>query len=262
MVADLSPGKRDIAGEYDRSAGRFAELADRLVYSHLCVPLAEELSGAQGMVLDVAAGTGALGRLLSRCVATDLSFGQLSFNPIGRRVQADAERLPFADDSFAAAGCAFGINHFPAPDAAVGEMARLAPVVGVLTWERPEVPYAPKEAVFAVLERHAGSRRTSVGLLVEEMSTAVGSEHAVGALLSGAGLDSRVRAVTVEVPWPGAAAYVDYRLAMSGSFELVDDPARLTREAVAAVESLPPGAIRWTPRLILGIGDRPDAVLC
>ena len=98
---------------------------------------------AGGPVLDVAAGSGALGRLLPVAVALDLSAAQLRHNPLGARLQGDAERLPFRDDSFAAAGCAFGINHFPDPAAAVAEMARVAPLVGVLTWARPEPPTVP-----------------------------------------------------------------------------------------------------------------------
>jgi len=256
VVADLNDAKRVIAREYDRSADRFSESADRLVYTHLCAPLADALGRVEGTVLDVASGTGALGRRFPGCVATDLSFGQLSCNPIEMRVQADAERLPFAPDSFEAAGCAFGINHFPDPAAAVSEMARAAPVVGVLTWVRPEVPYAPKEAVFEVLERHAGARRTEAGCLVEDMSTSVGSASAVLALLVGAGLDARVEVVTVEVPWPGPEAFVEYRLAMAGAFAMADDPEGLKRDAIAAVAALGKEDVVWTPRLILGLGRR------
>ncbi|MGH2693258.1 MAG: methyltransferase domain-containing protein [Actinomycetota bacterium] len=258
MVPDLNDPKRVIAQEYDRSADRFSESADRLVYAHLCRPLADALDRVEGAVLDVASGTGALGRRFPGCVATDLSFGQLSCNPIELRVQADAESLPFADDSFGAVGCAFGINHSPDPGAAVSEMARVAPIVGVLTWVRPEVPYAPKEAVFQVLERHAGARRTHAGCLVEEMSTSVGSASAVLSLLVGAGLDARVEVVTVEVPWPGPEAFVDYRLAMAGAFAMVDDPEGLKRDAIAAVASLGKADVGWQPRLILGLGRRRD----
>jgi hypothetical protein len=36
--------------------------------------------------------------------------------------------------------CAFGIDHFPNPHAAVSELARVASLVGVATWSRPEPP--------------------------------------------------------------------------------------------------------------------------
>jgi ubiquinone/menaquinone biosynthesis C-methylase UbiE len=51
----------------------------------------------------------------------------------------DATKRLFSEAHDTAAGCAFGINHFPDPAAAVAEMARVAPLVGLLTWARPEV---------------------------------------------------------------------------------------------------------------------------
>jgi hypothetical protein len=57
-------------------------------------------------------------------------------------------------------------------------------------------------------------------------------------------------------PWPGAAAFVDYRLATVGVAGLVDDPATVRREAIAAVVALPPDALPWAPRLVLGVGRR------
>ena len=89
-------------------------------------------------MLDVAAGAGAAGRHFHDSVALDLSMGQLRHNPARRRLRADAERLPFRADSFAAAVCMFGISHFPDPAAAASEMARVASVAGVTTWARPE----------------------------------------------------------------------------------------------------------------------------
>jgi ubiquinone/menaquinone biosynthesis C-methylase UbiE len=94
-------------------------------------------------------------------------MGQLRHNRAARRVQADAERLPFRDGSFAPAVCAFGINHFLDPHAAVSEMARVASLVGVATWSRPEPPYAPKQAVLEVLTRYTGRARSPSGELVD-----------------------------------------------------------------------------------------------
>src|SRR4029450_8697141 len=148
---------------------------------------------------------------------------------------APPARLPFRDDAFAAAGCAFGINHFPDPGAALAEMARVAPLVGVLTWTRPEAPYLPKQAVREVVARRAGSDRTLVGTLADELGERVGSPGAVRSLLEGAGLRPDAREVRVDLPWPGAAAFVDYRLATIGVAGLVDDPAAVRREALAAV---------------------------
>jgi SAM-dependent methyltransferase len=259
-VSDARRAKRLFAEAYDASAAAFARSADRLVYAYLARPLAAALAGAVAgddrRVLDVAAGSGALGRLLPSAVALDLSVAQLRHNPLPARLQGDAERLPFRDDSFAAAGCAFGINHFPDPGAAVAEMARVAPVVGLLTWTRPEPPHRPKQAVMEVLAGRAGRDRTSAGRLADELGERVGSPAAVGALLDGAGLRAEVTEVEVDLPWPGAAAFVDYRLATVGVAGLVDDPAAVRREAIAAVAALPPDTLAWAPRLVLGVGRR------
>jgi SAM-dependent methyltransferase len=249
--------KRLFAEAYDASAASFARSADRLVYTYLARPLARALAEAGGPVLDVAAGSGALGRLLPAAVALDLSAAQLRHNPLAARVQGDAERLPFHDDAFAAAGCAFGINHFPDPGAALAEMARVAPVVGVLTWLRPEAPYRPKQAVMEVVAGHAGADRTAAGVLADELGERVGSPAAVRALLEGAGLRPEAAEVTVDLPWPGAAAFVDYRLATVGVAGLVEDPAAVRRQAIAAVAALPADTLPWTPRLVLGVGRRP-----
>ena len=255
-MSDPGRAKRLFAEAYDASAGGFAASADRLVYSYLARPLARALCAADGQVLDVAAGSGALGRLLPAVVALALSAAQLRHNPLAARLQGDAERLPFRDDAFAAAGCAFGINHFPDPGRAVAEMARVAPLVGLLTWARPEPPYAPKRAVLEVVARHAGSDRTAAGVLADELGERVGSPAAVLALLEGAGLGAEVAEVEIDLPWPGAAAFVDYRLATVGVAGLVDDPAAVRREAIAAVAALPPDVLPWTPRLVLGVGRR------
>jgi SAM-dependent methyltransferase len=248
--------KRLFAEAYDASATGFARSADRLVYAYLARPLARALAGAGGPVLDVASGSGALGRLLPAAVALDLSAAQLRHNPLGLRVLADAERLPFRDGGFAAAGCAFGINHFPDPAAAVAEMVRVAPLVGLLTWVRPEGPYAPKRAVLEVITRRAGADRTVAGAVADELGERVGSPAAVHALLAGAGLRPEVHGVEVDLPWPGAAAFVDYRLATVGVAGLVDDLAAVRREAIAAVSALPQESLPWRPRLVLGVGRR------
>jgi Methyltransferase domain len=257
--APAGPGsdtKRLFAEAYDASASGFARSADRLVYAYLARPLARALAGVAGPVLDVASGSGALGRLLPAAVALDLSAAQLRHNPLELRVLADAERLPFGDGAFAAAGCAFGVNHFPVPAAAVAEMARVAPLVGLLTWVRPEEPYAPKQAVMEVVARRAGADRTVAGAVADELGERVGSAAAVHALLAGTGLEAEVREVEVDVPWPGTAAFVDYRLATVGVAGLVDDPAAVRREAIAAVAALPGERLPWRPRLVLGLGHR------
>ena len=140
-LTEAPTGKRLIAAAYDESAAAFAVAADRLVYRYLARPLVDAIGPGDGRFLDVAAGAGAAGCHFPGAVALELSMGQLRHNPAARRVQADAERLPFRDGSFAAAVCAFGINHFPDPHAAVSEMARVAsldaavePVMVLVPW--------------------------------------------------------------------------------------------------------------------------------
>jgi SAM-dependent methyltransferase len=54
--------------------------------------------------------------------------------------QADAESLPFPDRSFDAVLCNFGIGHFPQPELAVGEFARVAAPGGFVALSWWDVP--------------------------------------------------------------------------------------------------------------------------
>ena len=252
----LSELKRDIASSYELAASGFSRHADEHVYGHLARPLVEFLGPIQGVVLDVASGSGAVARLLPQVVALDISRNLLKANDAFLKVQADAEQLPFRDDSFVAGTCAFGLNHFPRPVIALAELARVAPLVGVVTWKRPEKPYAPSEAVFGVIERHCGRARSLVGEAVERMSVEVGSEPAVAALLVDAGLAATVATVGASVPWPGTEAFVDYRLSMLGSLANETDMQILRADAVAAVDDLASDQLAWEPDLVMAVGRR------
>jgi hypothetical protein len=127
----------------------------------------------------------------------------------------------------------------------VGEMARVAPLVGVLTWERPTGPFTPKQVVLQVIERQLGAARSPVGERIDGWTEAVGSESAVRALLRQAGVESEVRTVSVSVPWPGAREFVEYRLSLLGVESLLRDPAAVRGEAVGALEALPPAELEW-----------------
>ncbi len=255
MVAAVIDVKRRIADAYDDASDAFGRTAEPLVYRHLVQPLHAALRHVRGTILDVASGTGTLARLLPGAVALDLSAGQLRHNQARWRVEGDAERLPFRSDAFAAAACAFGVNHCPDPATAVAEMARVAPEVALLTWARPERPYPPKQAVLEVIERHAGSARSEAGWFVDHLAAQVGSLEALRGLLAAAGLETTARPVTLEVPWPGAAAFVDYRLSLPGTAALPDRETT-RRDAIAAIEALPTAQLVWRPRLVVAVGRR------
>jgi SAM-dependent methyltransferase len=246
-----------VAESYDRAAAGFAGAADRHVYRLLAAPLVAAVArvadvGA-GTMLDVAAGTGAVGRHFTRTVAVDVSLEQLRHNHSRLRVRADGQGLPFRDGCFAAAVCGFGVNHLADPAALVREMARVSPVVGVSTWQRPEVPYAPKQVVFEVLARRAGGARSAAGVLLDRYTAAVGSVDAVATLLRSNGLRGDVQVAEVEVPWPGIDAYLDYRLSMPSTTEVLGD-AGLRAELQGALASLPAATLTWRPAIIVGVG--------
>ena len=83
-------------------------------------------------LLDVATGPGALAAVAAsrgaRPVGTDLSPQMIE---LARRLhpaidfrEADVEHLPFSDHAFDVVVCAFGLGHFPQPEAAVAECVR------------------------------------------------------------------------------------------------------------------------------------------
>ena len=252
-----TPGQL-VARSYDRAASAFAETADQHVYRILARPLLEAIDSAVdvrvGVVLDVAAGTGAVGRNLPATVALDVSIEQLRLNPSPRPVHGDARALPFCDDAFAAAVCGFGVNHVADPGVLLREMARVAPVVGVSTWHRPARPYPPKQLVFDILQRRVGRSRSRTGELIDHYSDAVGSAAALARLFEQADLDGEVAELDVEVPWPGVDAYLAYRLSMPSSEAPVDEA--LVAELREALATLPSDALAWRPEIVVGVGRR------
>jgi ubiquinone/menaquinone biosynthesis C-methylase UbiE len=100
-------------------------------------------------VVDVATGPGLLAaraaaRRARRVVGIDIAprmvaIAAAQYPGVDFR-EGDAENLPFDDDSFDAVLCNFGIGHFPRPERAVAEFARiLAPggTVAISWWDVP-----------------------------------------------------------------------------------------------------------------------------
>jgi SAM-dependent methyltransferase len=104
---------------------------------------------APATLLDVACGPGFISAALAgsdvTVVGADLSTEMLrvarTLNPGARFEQADAEALPFPDESFDAVSCNFGLLHFSEPPRAIGEAARVLRRGGryaYAVWDTPE----------------------------------------------------------------------------------------------------------------------------
>jgi demethylmenaquinone methyltransferase/2-methoxy-6-polyprenyl-1,4-benzoquinol methylase len=153
------PGKEGalVQAMFDRIAGRY-DLANTLFslgqdrhWRRVAVAAADPQPGQ--VVLDVAAGTGALAHALrdrgARVVALDLSLAMLrtgAARPAAARltwVNGDATRLPLPDASVDVVTIAFGLRNLPDAAAGLRELARVTRPGGrlvVLEFTRPESP--------------------------------------------------------------------------------------------------------------------------
>jgi SAM-dependent methyltransferase len=140
-------------------AGSIPALYDRCLVPTFFADYADDLARRAAalrpaQVLETAAGTGALTRALARLlpaeakvVSTDLNQAMLDFAATqsgSERVawrQADAQALPFADHSFDAVLCQFGVMFFPDRAAAYREARRVLKPGGQFlfsVWDRIE----------------------------------------------------------------------------------------------------------------------------
>lgn len=135
--ADLEKQPADVATMFDGIADRYDLMNDVAALGQVGMwrqKMVEALEIEAGdAVLDLAAGTGtssaAIARAGARVVAADFSLGMMSE---GRRrgapvpfVGADAQQLPFVEDSFDAAVISFGLRNVQQPRRALAEMARV-----------------------------------------------------------------------------------------------------------------------------------------
>jgi demethylmenaquinone methyltransferase/2-methoxy-6-polyprenyl-1,4-benzoquinol methylase len=113
---------------------------------------------ADERVLDLAAGTGtssvALAKSGAHVVAADFSPGMLEVgrqkhgqNPLLEFVEADATKLPFADNSFEAVTMSFGLRNVVEPKKALAELYRVTKPGGrIVICEFSTPPVAPIRA--------------------------------------------------------------------------------------------------------------------
>ncbi|HEV3313262.1 MAG TPA: class I SAM-dependent methyltransferase [Chloroflexota bacterium] len=107
-------------------------------------------------LLDVATGGGhtalAMSRLYGSVVATDITQPMLDASSVFHRSKgvnnvtyeiADAEALPFDDESFDAVSCRIAPHHFPKPARFVSEAARVLKPGGIFLFEDSIVPGDP-----------------------------------------------------------------------------------------------------------------------
>lgn len=135
--ADLDKQPYDVAGMFDSIAGRYDLMNDVAALGQVQMWRAAMVEALEvepdGTVLDLAAGTGtastAIARTGARVVAADFSLGMMAE---GRRrgapvpfIGADAQHLPFADDSFDAAVISFGLRNLHRPQDGLAEMVRV-----------------------------------------------------------------------------------------------------------------------------------------
>jgi len=138
-----------IARRYDRTnlaiSFGLSELARRRFAAHVLATLPSMDAARPTRILDVACGTGAIASTLARkspaveLVGVDFSTGMLE---VARRKHAqqrnvhvlagDAMRLPFADASFDAVTCVYGLRNMADPHVALAECARVMRPMGRL----------------------------------------------------------------------------------------------------------------------------------
>src|SRR6185312_5336872 len=132
---------------HDRIAGSYNELF-AAVTDNAIAPLLDAVEPIAGRrLLDVAAGPGRLTRAAANRgavpVGCDLAPAMVE---LARRLhpdihfdEASVDALPYADGSFDAVICAFGIGHFPDAERAMSELSRVVASDGLVAlawWER------------------------------------------------------------------------------------------------------------------------------
>jgi SAM-dependent methyltransferase len=134
---------------WQRVAPRYDEFIARLTGGTVDQLLDAARIGSETRVLDVATGTGlaagAAARRGARVVGVDVVSAMVeqarTLHPELEFVEGDVHALPFADGSFDAVVCNFGLLHFGRPEDAASELVRVLVPSGRLAltvWDLPE----------------------------------------------------------------------------------------------------------------------------
>ncbi|SDK83710.1 class I SAM-dependent methyltransferase [Natronorubrum texcoconense] len=190
-MRDDSEAKRETASSFDVAAADYVDSDVHRQGADL-ERLADWCRDAE-TALDVATGAGHVAgavaeRGVPTVVAVDASRAMVAtaereFDGVAGAM-ADAERLPFAANSFDAVACRIAAHHFPDPEAFVAEVARVLRPGGTFAFEDNVAP--PDPALESFLDRverlrdptHVRSHRTDrwyewlegQGFVVEETS--------------------------------------------------------------------------------------------
>ena len=147
-MAERSDQQREVVRrEFERQASNFEAAGSLFRDTSILEWIASQIEiSPDSRILDVAGGTGQLGRHLARTGATAvivdltdamLAAGLRSVQEEGRDdvvfVRGDATALPFPDDQFDVVVSRFALHHMDDPGQAIGEMARVCRDDGSVT---------------------------------------------------------------------------------------------------------------------------------
>ena len=156
-----------MAAEWQAQAHAHPQYIDRAsILNHweaeVLPQLVDWLGEVHGPILDVGCGVGHLGRALTEMgrgdtelVGTDFQRDLLAEARVGYigLVEGDVHHLPFRDGAFSAAIASNSLHHFPYPDKALLEIARILRPGGVLIGYDPRY-VTPLEKLKKLLRRH------------------------------------------------------------------------------------------------------------
>jgi ubiquinone/menaquinone biosynthesis C-methylase UbiE len=144
---DRTDRKRSAAARFDEHAAAY--LDSRVHRAGDDLDQLVEWVGPADRALDVATGAGhtagalrdaGVDSVIAADAAPDMVATATAAFPGLDGVVCDAERLPFAPDSFDAVTCRIAAHHFPDPDAFVAEVARVLAPGGTLAFEDNVAP--------------------------------------------------------------------------------------------------------------------------